>query len=505
MNTTMKRILMALLAVAFAAGCGTNGTTTSDPSIPQGINENALADSTGKTDATSWVTIKGSLACQETVSGKTTRWARFDGYTFKTKAGDVQTFKMQTSKLGRFLVYGPKNKNGKWGGLKFAAWIPWSEPHQTYTTVVKWTPSVEGEYLVAIGSYIGGVSYDLNRGCVVQAPHCVEYVSTDDNGVSLRNFYAINVASYDEGKQHLSQLNGHFIEEAINPGKCHEQSTMCPLYFMYQPVCGDIATTNDGPKTFDSVCAFKVAIRQASQFSDWNGSKGHWEMGACEKNCDPANDPYRQYDAETCKVVRFICADGYEMFSDDCGCGCRPKLKWVVSCGTPVCMIDQPNPTGVPFCKPDQQLGNPCSSEGQRCVPEKPLGCGRTYICLASEPTVCPISQRKFKTDITYLSDSEKTQLYTEVKNIKLATYRYKNAPKSRDKRLGFIIEDLSVNASKVAVNSKKERVDLYGYTSMTVAALQMQAKQLESLQRQVDELKKKIASMTPSKTASAK
>ena len=509
MNTVTKGILITWLAVAIAlaAGCGTNETTIENNDIPAGIDENGLADQDGKTDSASkgWLSIKGTIGCDETVSGKTTRWGRFDGYTFKANAGAEQTFKAQTSKLGRLLVYGPRGKNGKWGGLKFAAWIPWSPVHQTYTAVVKWTPAADGEYLVAIGSYIAGVKYDLNLGCAVATPHCVEYVSTDENGNSLRNFYAINVASYDEGKQHLSQLNSQFIEEAINPGKCHEQSTVCPLTFAYQPVCGEIAGSGTGPKTFGSDCAFKIAVRQASQTSDWNGSKGHWEAGACEKNCDPANDPYRTYDSQTCMVVHFVCGEGSEYFSDDCGCGCRPKLQWFVSCGTPVCWENQPNPTDVPLCKPDQLTGNPCSVDGQRCIPKKPLGCGRTMICLASAPTVCPISQRKHKTGITYLSESEKSQLYSEVKTIKLATYHYKNAPKRSPKRLGFIIEDLSKTASNVAVNSKRDRVDLYGYTSMTVAALQVQAKKIEKLERQIEALQKQITTLTQTRTLSAK
>ncbi|MCA9523987.1 MAG: hypothetical protein KC609_23620, partial [Myxococcales bacterium] len=258
MNSITKRIFIAMVAVALTAGCGTNGTTTTpNTDVPAGINENGLADQAGKTDSTSngWLTIEGPIGCQQTVTGKTTGWARFDGYTFKANAGSEQTFKTQTSKFGRLLVYGPRGKNGKWGGLKFAAWVPFSKVHQTYTTVVKWTPSADGEYLVAIGSYVGGIEYDLNLGCLVAAPHCVEYVTTDENGNSLRNFYAVNVQSYEEGKKHLAQLHGQFIDEAINPGKCHEQSTACPLYFVYQPVCGDVATTQEGQKTYDSDCA----------------------------------------------------------------------------------------------------------------------------------------------------------------------------------------------------------------------------------------------------------
>ena len=39
------------------------------------------------------------------------------------------------------------------------------------------------------------------------------------------------------------------------------------------------------------------------------------------------------------------------------------------------------------------------------------------------------------------------------------------------------------------------ERVDMYGYTTMSVAALQVQAREIAELRRQVEDLKRELAS----------
>jgi hypothetical protein len=54
---------------------------------------------------------------------------------------------------------------------------------------------------------------------------------------------------------------------------------------------------------------------------------------------------------------------------------------------------------------------------------------------------------------------------------MRLATWRYKQDPSKE--RLGFIIDD---NERSVAVDGRRDMVDLYGYTSLAVAAIQNQA-----------------------------
>ena len=51
----------------------------------------------------------------------------------------------------------------------------------------------------------------------------------------------------------------------------------------------------------------------------------------------------------------------------------------------------------------------------------------------------------------------------------------------------GFIIDDV---VPSPAVQQSGERVDMYGYQTMAVAALQVQARELAALRREVEELK---------------
>ena len=120
-------------------------------------------------------------------------------------------------------------------------------------------------------------------------------------------------------------------------------------------------------------------------------------------------------------------------------------------------------------------------------------GCGQKLLCTTSDPThggVCPISRAKYKEGIEYLSPAERSQLADDLQSIPLVRYRYKDAPERE--HLGFIIEDIEPSPS---VDSKRDQVDLYGYTSMAVAALQQQHAQIEELRREVKALKAKLRS----------
>ena len=102
---------------------------------------------------------------------------------------------------------------------------------------------------------------------------------------------------------------------------------------------------------------------------------------------------------------------------------------------------------------------------------------------------ISPISRRRYKNDIHYLSPAELARYRDELMAMKLATWRYKQDP-SRE-RLGFMIDD---NEDLAAVDAKRDVVDLYGYTSMAVATIQLQARQIEALEREVSEMKKQSA-----------
>ncbi len=73
--------------------------------------------------------------------------------------------------------------------------------------------------------------------------------------------------------------------------------------------------------------------------------------------------------------------------------------------------------------------------------------------------------------------------------SIPLVRYRYKDGPERQ--HLGFIIEDVEPSPS---VDSKNDQVDLYGYTSMAVAALQEQKHELDELRQEVKSLQSQLA-----------
>jgi hypothetical protein len=157
------------------------------------------------------------------------------------------------------------------------------------------------------------------------------------------------------------------------------------------------------------------------------------------------------------------------------------------TCGDPVCRgwIAK----GLPRCGP-HVAGGRCFARmvGQECDPVD--ACNTTLMCDFANPIgsgACPISRAAFKRDITYLSLSQADALYGDLRDVKLAKWIYKDdvtgAPHT-----GFIIDDM-VSGSP-AVTRDGDHVDLYGYTSMTVAAVQAQARRIDALEKEIAELK---------------
>jgi hypothetical protein len=117
----------------------------------------------------------------------------------------------------------------------------------------------------------------------------------------------------------------------------------------------------------------------------------------------------------------------------------------------------------------------------------------------------CPISRRAFKRDIERLGPDDLLRLYDELREIQLTTYRYKSDGPAGPRRLGFIIDDLKTSLDDVKppfddvktpfpVDPEGNTVDLYGYMSMAVAALQVQAQEIAALRAEVAALKERRA-----------
>jgi hypothetical protein len=101
------------------------------------------------------------------------------------------------------------------------------------------------------------------------------------------------------------------------------------------------------------------------------------------------------------------------------------------------------------------------------------------------------VSRRAAKRDIEYLNETDVSEAEREVLEIPLARFNYKwDAPGER-RRLGFIIEDVAPNPS--VIDAKQGVVDLYGYTSLAVAALQEQAREIARLREEVRVLERRL------------
>jgi hypothetical protein len=173
------------------------------------------------------------------------------------------------------------------------------------------------------------------------------------------------------------------------------------------------------------------------------------------------------------------------------GCSSSPSLQWYRTCGWPVCFLDAGFfDAGVSDCTSQEAVGNSCPDAGTTCNPG--LGCGVLLECADTDPTHggnCPISRRSAKQDIEYLTPLEIQQEAKELLAIPLTRYRYLDEPRARAAHLGFIIDDVG---PQECVNWPAKTVDLYGYTSMAVAALQAQQAEIQELQKRLSELEAK-------------
>jgi hypothetical protein len=110
--------------------------------------------------------------------------------------------------------------------------------------------------------------------------------------------------------------------------------------------------------------------------------------------------------------------------------------------------------------------------------------CG--FICCMGSG--CPVSRRAFKRDVHELDPGELDRVSAELAEIKLATYQYKTDPAASPRRLGFIIDETK---SSYPINADGASVNLYGYVSMAVAAIQTQSREIEGLRAEIARLKR--------------
>jgi hypothetical protein len=184
------------------------------------------------------------------------------------------------------------------------------------------------------------------------------------------------------------------------------------------------------------------------------------------------------------------------------------NLRWYTTCGAPVCPAGDDGGTpadagasqdgGVAACT-TEKAGDSCASAGTTCDPG--LGCDVLLRCADKDPKVqpggCPISRRAAKRDVTYLDEQGKLRLAQEVKRIRLAWYRYKEAPERE--HLGFMIDDAP---DSPAVDGRRDQIDLYGYVSMLVAALQQESARADAQERELASLRQRLDALMDRKRA---
>jgi len=124
---------------------------------------------------------------------------------------------------------------------------------------------------------------------------------------------------------------------------------------------------------------------------------------------------------------------------------------------------------------------------GETCDPGDV--CNRLLECATSDPTrggICPISHRMYKKNVAYLGEEDLKRLHDDLLTFRLASYQYNVPGASPATHLGFIIDDV---APSPLIAPNGDTVDLYGYTSMAVAALQTQAREIDALKHEVESL----------------
>jgi hypothetical protein len=102
------------------------------------------------------------------------------------------------------------------------------------------------------------------------------------------------------------------------------------------------------------------------------------------------------------------------------------------------------------------------------------------------------VSSRRAKKDIVYLGQADRLRLADELARFKLATYEYRDPALAGKRHLGFVIEDVP---GSPAVDRDGNMVDLYGYASMLVAAVQAQGDEIAKLKAELTRLKRQTRS----------
>jgi hypothetical protein len=103
------------------------------------------------------------------------------------------------------------------------------------------------------------------------------------------------------------------------------------------------------------------------------------------------------------------------------------------------------------------------------------------------------VSSKTYKRDIHYLALDDLRRVADQVMSLRLASWAYIDPKIASGRRLGIMVED---TPNGDAIDARGDRIDLYGYTSMAIAATQVNTKDVESLRREVEALRDEVEAL---------
>jgi len=251
----------------------------------------------------------------------------------------------------------------------------------------------------------------------------------------------------------------------------------CPAYL---PPAGDPCATQH-------VCAYGDPSCLATATC---GGDGEWQtsLARCPGSASSCPATREEATGEACSGENDSC--------DYAGLGCRctncddgpaPQCE-----GPLTWHCDRPNvDPDCPHARPT--VGESCGAEGHfcdyGCQPNASRECQGGKWVEASKPGGCPVSTRRAKREIRYLTASRRARIARQALGLRLATYKYRGRPAGRT-HLGFILEDAP---SSFASDMRSKQVDLYAFTSMVLALAKQQQQQIADLRRQLAALRARV------------
>lgn len=179
-----------------------------------------------------------------------------------------------------------------------------------------------------------------------------------------------------------------------------------------------------------------------------------------------------------------------------CGQACETGACRANAC-VPSPSCDQATPCGDGFTCSDFGGQGRCCPDGTEFTANISsfFGCCPTTDECGCLDGACPISRPEHKVAIREVPADELQRLGEALLATRLYTWRYEDAPEAE--KLGFLID---ADAPPFAVLPDGERVDLYGYVSLAVAAIKQQRAEVESLRARLETLERRLETLERSR-----